>query len=387
MYFRAWPYGVTPEKHSSLWADRLDLFNTLDELFKNFADRKRSFVQPLWGYLGAGKTHTIWHFRFLLEGGQKLRFIYSKFPTQAKNFFELYRDGFMPSFDFEAFVKRCSVLWRKLMTQKNEEEAFFWILDQIAHKSYDFAQVIYNLAKIWSVSPREALRDPLFGLSRMWLQGARLGKGDMRAIGVTRDIRNDPNAVFALGGIVRILTCGEAYHEGLNTSPIVWVMDDCHALFARSSKEQQLIQRGIRRTIDECPINLLILMSFATTDQEKIRIGLIDDLRTVTAYSIVEIPPLTRKEAFTFIMDLINHDEFKKPDVTNKFHPYTKDSITKTVDRIVDKGVDLLPRNLMKCFEHLTDVAQKDKVEPIDAQFVDSFFKEKCSSKFCPLLT
>jgi hypothetical protein len=27
------------------------------------------------------------------------------------------------------------------------------------------------------------------------------------------------------------------------------------------------------------------------------------------------------------------------------------------------------------------------KIEPIDAQFMNLFFKEKCVSKFCPLLT
>ena len=57
MYFLKWPYGLTPLLGSKILADRQDLFDDLKELFDNFADRRRSFVQPIWGYLGAGKTH------------------------------------------------------------------------------------------------------------------------------------------------------------------------------------------------------------------------------------------------------------------------------------------------------------------------------------------
>ena len=387
MYFRLWPYGVTPEKHPTIWADRRDLFDTLSITFENFADRKRSFIQPFWGYLGAGKTHTLWHFGFLYGDARKLTFVYSKFPTQARNFFELYRDGFVPSFDFEAFVRKCTCLWKKLLTDKTEEEAFFWILNQIAHGSYDFAQIVYNLAKIWDISPMKALRDPLFGLSRMWLQGAKLSKREMSAIGVTKDLTKDPNAILTIGGIVRLLTCKEAINEGLEALPVVWVMDDCHVLFARSSKEQELIQRGIRRVIDECPSNLLVIMSFATSDPEKIQTGLIEELKTVTARSLVEVPPLTKEDALLFITDLISHDDFRKLDTTNKFYPYEEESILGVINAITNKGIDLLPRNVIKCFEHLTDEAQKEQLEIIDPKFVDKFFEKNCSPKQCPLFS
>jgi hypothetical protein len=387
MYFQKWPFGVTPEKNAAIWADRKDLFNRLNELFQNFADRKRSFVQHLWGYLGAGKTHAVWHFSFVLEQQQQLKFVYSKFPTHIRNFVELYRDGFIPSFDFEIFAEKCSNLWEVLTSDKDEEKAFFWIRNQIASKYDDFAQIIYNTAKMWSISPMKALRDPLFVLSRMWLEGARLGRRDMNAIGVTSNITNDIDAVLALGGIVRLLTPEEASEKDRSIQPIVWIMDDSHVLFSRPTKEQEVIQRGIKRLIDECPSNLLVMMSFATPDPEKIREGIIDELETVSSHSIIEVPPLNREEAILFITDLINHRDFKKQGVTDRFYPYTKECLVKAIDEMVNRGVDLLPRNTIKCFEHLTDEAQKDKIEPIDAQFVNLFFKEKCASKFCPLLT
>lgn len=375
MYFKKWPYGIVPEEKVSTWADRHNLFGQIKDLFKNFAEKRISFVQPLWGYLGAGKTHTLKHFKFLLEDRQNLIFIYSKFPMQAKNFYELYRDGFVQSLDFGMFVKKCSNLWKNLMVDKEEEEAFLWILDRIANKSYDFAQVIYNLAKLWSFSPVEALRHPYFGLSRMWLQGAKLSSRDMRKIGVTKDIRNDQDAVLSFAGIFRLLTSEEA---GVKVVANVWMLDDSQALLGK-----ELVQHGLRRAIDECPRNVLILISFAMTDPEKIRIGLIDELKTVCASSILEVPPLTADEAFEYIVDLINLEEFKVPN-TDRFYPYTKEVIAEIISKMKDNGIDLLPRSMNYCFGHLTNEAERNALERISTTFVTGFFENKCCPP-CPL--
>jgi len=384
-YFKVWPFGVTPEKHAGIWADRRNLYDELNYLLTNFAERKRSFIQPLWGYLGAGKTHAIWHFGNLFQKKGKVKFIYSKFPIHAKNFYQLYTDGFIPSFDFREFAELSSKLWKRLIANKDEEEAFFFIREKIANRNDDFAQVIYNVAKMWSISPMKASRDPIFILSRMWLQGAKLGRGHLNAIGVARNISNDSDAILALGGIVRLFTF-EDDNENIHGLPIVWALDDSHVIFARPSKQQEEIQRGIRRMIDECPTKLLILMSFATPDPEKIREGLIEELKTVASYSIIEIPPLTKDNALIFILDLINHEDFRRQDAPSKFYPYTEKSIKRIIERIVEKGIDLLPRNIIKCFEHLTDEAQKEKREIIDIEFVDKFFNNKCLSEFCSLL-
>ena len=164
-------------------------------------------------------------------------------------------------------------------------------------------------------------------------------------------------------------------------------LDDLHVIFARPSKQQEEIQRGIRRMIDECPTKLLILMSFATPDPEKIRQGLIEELKTVASHSIIQIPPLTKEKAAIFILDLINHEKFRRSGVSNQFYPYTEQSLKRIIEYIVEKGIDLLPRNIIRCFEHLTDEAQKERKEIIDIQFVDKFFNEKCSSDYCSLLT
>jgi len=387
-YFKAWPFGVTPEKHAAIWADRQYLYDELHHLLMNFAQRKRSFIQPLWGYLGAGKTHAIWHFSNLFEKERRLKFIYSKFPIHAKNFYQLYTDGFIPSFDFMEFAKISSILWRHLISDKSdEEEAFFFIREEIASGNDDFAQIVYNIAKMWSISPIKASRDPIFILSRMWLQGAKLGRRHLNSIGVARNISNDSDAIFALGGIINLLTLEGNYNENLFSVPVVWALDDSHVIFARPSKQQEEIQRGIRRMIDECPTKLLILMSFATPDPEKIRQGLIEELKTVASHSIIQIPPLTKEKAAIFILDLINHEKFRRSGVSNQFYPYTEQSLKRIIEYIVEKGIDLLPRNIIRCFEHLTDEAQKERKEIIDIQFVDKFFNEKCSSDYCSLLT
>jgi len=371
MYFKKWPFAIVPEEHANVWADRHSLYGQIKGLFEDFGQKHISFVQLLWGYLGAGKTHTLRHFQYTLEDKENTTFVYSRFPTGAKNFFELYRDGFVQSFNFGMFVRKSADLWKTLMTEKDEEDAFLWILDRIAHQSYDFAQVVYNLAKLWSTSPKEALRHPSFGLSRMWMQGARLGMRDMRQIGVTKNIKSDEDAVFSLGVLLRLMT-----HEMANkeATSVIWMLDDSQALIGNG-----LIQRGLRRTIDENPRKLLIIISFATTDPEKIRIGLKDELRTVCYPSLLEVPPLSKTEAFQFIVDLINSSDFKEKS-KDKFYPYTKEAIEELVKNMKDKGVDLLPRNINRCADHLTAKAEKNSIERIDESYIRKFFTEDCKS-------
>lgn len=377
MYFKKWPFAIVPEEHASVWADRHSLYNQMKGLFEGFGQKNNSFVQLLWGYLGAGKTHTLRHFQYALENKKNTTFVYSRFPAGARSFYELYRDGFVQSFNFGMFVKKCADIWKTLMAERGEEDAFLWVLDRIAHQSYDFAQVVYNLARLWSISPTEALRHPSFSLSRMWMQGARLGMRDMRQIGVTRNIKNDEDAVFSLGVLLRLLTQEMANNEAAS---VIWMLDDSQVILGNAA-----IQRGLRRTIDENPRRLLIIISFATTDPEKIRLGLNDELRTVCSPSLLEVPPLDKTEAFQFMVDLINISDFKEKS-KDKFYPYTKEAIEELVKNMKDKGIDLLPRNMNRCADHVTGKAEKNSVERINDSYMRKFFTEDCGSD-CPVFS
>jgi len=378
MYFKKWPFAIVPEEHANVWADRHSLYSQMKGLFEDFGQNNISFVQLLWGYLGAGKTHTLRHFQYALENKKNTTFVYSRFPVGAKSFYELYRDGFVQSFNFGMFVKKCADIWKTLTAEKDEEDAFLWILDRFAHQSYDFAQVICNLGRIWSISPAEALRHPSFGLSRMWIQGAKLGLRNMREIGVTKNIKNDDDAVFSLGVLLRLLTQGMANNEEAVT--VIWMLDDSQVLLGNKT-----IQRGLRRAIDESPRRLLILISFATTDPEKIRLGLSDELRTVCSPSLLEVPPLDKTEAFQFMVDLINDPNFKEKG-KDKFYPYTEEAIEELIKNMMDKGIDLLPRNINKCAGHLTSQAEKESVERIDDSYIGKRFSEDCKPD-CPVFS
>ena len=387
MYFKAWPFGIVPEKYASVWADRNDLFLELTEIFENFARNKRSYVQHVWGDYGAGKSHALLHFKFLLDKEEKFWFVYSRFPTRTRNFLELYSNGFMSSLNFMAFANKCSTLWTTLTTNMEEEEAFSYILEEIAAQSYDFAQVVYNLGKLLSVQPHQAFRQPSFLLSRMWLQGEKLGKRDRNFIGVMKNIQNDQDAVQALSGIINVFTSEKSTKNKPPRAGLVWILDDCHVLFASPSKHQQLVQHGLRDSIDAVPARMLIIISWATTDVQKIQQGLINDLKTVSGHSIMMVPVLSKENACVFIENLINSEEFKRDDISDSFYPYTQRGIKRAINLISNKGIDLLPRNVIKCFDHLTNEAQKE-IWPkrMDIDFVNQFFNQKCTIVTCPLL-
>ena len=375
MYFKKWPFTLVAEEHPDIWAERHSLLSQMKSLFEDLERMDNSFVQIMWGYLGSGKTHTLKYFQYSLENKDGAIVEFTRFPVQARNFYELYRDGFVQSLNFPKFVKKCAEIWKGLLVEKGEEEAFAWILREIAHESYDFAQVVCNLAKLWSISPKEALRHHSFNLSRMWLQGAKLGMADMREIGLIKNIKNDEDAILALGGIMRLLTCEDKGNSLSN----VWMLDDSQKLL-----ERQAIQHGLRRAIDECPRRLLVLLSFAMTDPGKVRLGLIDELAKVCAPSLLELPPMNGDEACEYIVDIINHVDFKK-EGTNKVYPYTEESISEIVAQMKAKRIDLLPRNLNWCASHLTKEAEKNSVDHITPKHVTDFFRDKCKPG-CPIL-
>jgi hypothetical protein len=269
----------------------------------------------------------------------------------------------------------------------DEDEAFSYILEEIAGQSYDFAQVVYNFGKLLSVRPHQAFREPAFLLSRMWLQGVKLGKRERNFIGVMKNIQNDQEAVQTLSGIVNVFTSEKSTRNKPPRAGLTWILDDCHVLFASPPKQQRLVQHGIRDSIDAVPVGMLIILSWATTDVQKIQQGLISDLKTVSGHSIVTVPVLSKENACIFIENLINSEEFKRDDISDNFYPYTQRSIRRAINLISNRGIDLLPRNVIKCFDHFTNEAQKE-IWPkrIDIDFVNQFFNQKCSTVTCPLL-
>jgi hypothetical protein len=377
MYFNSWPFRVVPERSPDLWADRKKLFGEMDAAFHDTLEKKRSTFLCVWGYVGAGKSHSLLHFKSLFEKDRKNIVIYSPLPKEMRRFADLYQQGFCNVIDSIAFSRIAADIWTKLNPRAvdlaDEMKALETVSNEITNGRIDIANVILTLGKTVVIS--RSIRDPMCLLSQAWLSGERLSKRELIGLGVSANLTDDSDFVRAASSIIRMLTYQNNGCQGYGS--LIWMLDDCH-YFAEIKKQSQkniaAIQQGLRDMFDLCPDNLCLTLSFASGNSSIIKELLIEDLQSRVS-RMIEVPPLTVEESFDFIFDLINNEKFRSENAKDdEYYPYTKESI-KLIIQSISSEADLTPRNLMKYFDNLTSSAQKEifprKITP---EFVKNHF-------------
>jgi len=369
VYFKNWPFRVVPERSPDLWADRRKFFENFHFLLKNSVERKRSMFHVVWGYIGAGKSHSLLHFKWLLEKGNVV-FIYSPLPKEMKRYGDLYKQGFFNSLNFLSFSRLASDIWRNLnpkgIDPREEIKALEKVNNEIAGGWLDFAGVMMKLGR--TVTLTGSLRDEICLLSQAWLSGVRLTKRELRDLGVSANITEDSDFVRTTSAVIRTF----AYQNG----HVFWMLDDCHFFAAIKRRERAFvaIQQGLRDMFDRCPDSLCLLLSFATRAASAIEELLIEDLRSRMS-STIEISPLSPEESFEFVIDLITNERLKRQDApADRYYPYTKEAIELIIQRVSEEA-DLIPRDIMKRLDEITTKAEREvHPERITPDFVKGVF-------------
>lgn len=379
MYFKSWPFRVVPESSSEVWADRKGLLKELNLLVKDPTEKEDlpSNICCFWGYIGAGKSHSLFYLKWLVEKSGECFFIFSPMPKQVRKFADLYQQGFFKPLSFLALSKVAADVWKGLsrgLDPRNELATLEKLTSEIAGGWIDFGQAIMNLGRI--VALTGAVRDPVCLAVEAWLSGVRLSKTELRLLSVSDCIKEESDFVRATSSIIRLLTYRKNGCNGYRN--VFWVLDDVHflATLKTSPKAFNQVQQGLRDAFDACPNNLCLILSFASRDASKLDELLIEDLASRVSKRI-QVPPLSDEEASEFIVDLINVKDFRKDDNEDIYFPYTKHAIEKTIE-LIKETTDCTPRNLMKWFENLTKAAENE-IYPkrIDADFVSKTFSKE----------
>jgi len=294
-------------------------------------------------------------------------FLYGKLPKHIRSFLDFYRGGFIGLIDF----LKLSQIAKEVYTSLGDESRLFDVAyREISDNWFDVAQVISILARTtWTV---KVTSDPYYALCRAWILGERLGKKELRFLGITKNIDNDQDAVRAMQVLLRLLTLKTQSQSARDT--VILALDDCQFFVELKDSDRKTIQQGLRDVFDGFPEGLCLLMSFTAGDAKKLKSFLIEDLQSRMKKDPIQISELSQSEAVDFITDLINSNKFKKEDAPDKFYPYTEESISKAVD-IVETVDQLTPRNLMSQFDGLTSAAQRELFpKRIDIKFVKKYF-------------
>jgi hypothetical protein len=375
LYFKSWPFRVVPERSSGVWADRKNVLADLNSLIKDTKEKERSSICIIWGYIGAGKSHSLFHLKELVGKNEESVFILSPMPKEIRKYGDLYQYGFFKPLNFLLLSRIAGDVWSKLsegLGPRNEVDTLEKISTEIAGGWIDFAQAIANLGRI--VSLTGSIRDPICLSVEAWLSGTRLSKSELRSLGISNCLKEETDFVRATSSIIRLLTYKKNGCSGFKS--VFWVLDDAHylATLKTSPKVFNQIQQGLRDSFDACPNNLCLILSFAARDALKLDELLVEDLTSRVSRRI-HVPPLSDEEAFEFISDLINSKDFKKDGHEDAYFPYSREAINRII-QLCKERTDLTPRNLMKLFEDITSAAET-KIYPqrIDTDFVSNFIK------------
>lgn len=377
MYFKNWPFRVVPERLPDIWADRKKLFGELNSAFEDTLDKKRATLFCVWGYFGAGKSHSLLHFKTLFDRDGKSFVIYSSLPKEMRRFADLYQQGFYSAINPIVFSRVAADMWTKLnpsgVELSEEMKALDTVTREITCGRMDIASVLLTLGR--SVAVTKSVRDPMCLISQAWLGGERLSKRELRSLGVSSNLSDDSDFVKVASAITRMFTC---QFEGLHEyGSLIWMLDDCH-YFAEVKKQSQrnsaAIQQGLRDMFDLCPDSLCLALSFASGSSSITKELLAEDLQSRIS-RMIHIPPLSIDESFDFVVDLINNEKFRtEKNKDDDYYPYTKEGIRLAIQSI-SRQADLTPRNIMKHFDELTSKAQNEIFpRKITSDFVKSHF-------------
>ena len=377
MYFKNWPFRMVPERSAEIWADRKKIFEEMNASFNDTLDKKRSSLICVWGYVGAGKSHSLLHFKTLLGKNGKNAVVYSTLPKEMRRFADLYQQGFFSAINPIFLGKVAADVWTKLnpsgVSLDEEMKAIELVTNEIACDRMDIATVILALGR--SIATNKSLKDPIYLFSLAWLSGERLPKKYLSLLGVSANLTDDSDFVKVGSSIIRLLTYKS--DKCLEYSSVIWMLDDCHYftdLKKQSQKNFVAIQQGIRDMFDLCPDNLSLTLSFASSSFSVMKELLVPDLQSRVSRTI-QIPPLALEESIEFISDLLCNEKFRSENANDKYYPFTKESLKLTIELISKQGDDLTPRNLMRYFDIITSRAQ-DEIYPsvITTKFVEDRF-------------
>lgn len=361
MYFSSWPFRIVPERSAHIWADRKELYDNLENTLLHGVQRKRSLFCCVWGYLGAGKSHSLMHFAGRLRE-ENVYSIVAPFPRGVKRYEDLYRQSLMKPLNFLDVAKRSANLWESFCKQgvdtKSEMRALETVSKKITEGWLDIAQVFLTLGRTFYLTGQ--IQAPLCLLAQSWLSGNRLTKREMQKLGVSSYLKEGSDFVKATQSLVHLLTYREQECAGFNG--LVWTLDDCHVLATlrgkRDRKRLETIEQNLRDVFDYCPNGLIIVLSFASRDRSRVNDLLIGDIQSrITKW--IEIPPLLKSEAKKFILDLIHDEKVQSKNCSDSFYPYTEDGIDWIIAQI-ENQTDLTPRNIMKFLDYITSKAEEE---------------------------
>jgi len=344
LYLKEWPFQTVPSPtFYEIWAGRNEIKKTLTEMFKRVQQRGPSTIYLLWGYFGAGKTHSLRYFQWKLSNDKEYpTFVgYHEFPASARKFIELYQ-SFIAKINFREIENVAKLVYGHFQ-QEYGSSAIESFDEKISCYNDDFTNAIIAL-----VNGKEK------ATVHRWMRAEKVYLPDLRKVNIRKRIENDEDVCKLFSSLLRLLTyrCTELSVFKC----VIWMVDDFQKIEDLKEDYKKAIRDGLNSLFNSCPERFCLVLSFTSRSVSAIK-GLLSEalIERLPLAPYVTIGPMEKEEAKDFIVDLLK--QFRSENAPDDHFPFSPESVDDIVD-FAYKRDTLLPRNLMRAFDVVLDKAE-----------------------------
>ena len=364
LHLRDWPFSVVPrDEHCFFLADRVQVREDIDALFRHLTRRDSSTIHVLWAYYGAGKTHTLKFISHLCRS-QFPTFmpVYIEFPKEARSFLDLY----------VAFIERLEIsvlqnIFLEVFTSPKKEEA-----------RRKLQQDFPDLFNAMSVLSQE--RSDKVAVANNWLRGQNLPMKDLRMVNITSRLDSAEKALKVVAWIITLMVWA---NESSITSPprILWMIDEFQRISECRKPTQDEINGCLQSIYNRCPSSFSLFLSFSGEPAKLMPHWLSKEIADrIGLEKVIVLPPLSGDDAKLFIGDLIGNFRDSYNSVPNPYFPFSEAAVSKLVE-VVGQKTRLKPRTIMQAcnavLEEADHLIENGKLKLIDADFAASILKDR----------
>lgn len=339
---KEWPFRTTADENfASIWAGRTKTRERIDRLIRKFQLFPKSGLHILWANFGMGKTHTLYHLRFLcqqIKDTPQIIPIYAVMPKRSTGFLELYRE-IVQGFPYDFL--------RKQVQKIGSNHKGSVTLHPMFQRSPGVVKALLCL---------NAEDIELTTVAMQWLTAQPgLSTSQLNLIGVSSRIRTPEDAINALSALTS-LACYDP--DPQKTNRLLVMIDEYQRVGELRPRVAAENNSSLHTYFNEHPSGLQLVLSFSFGKKENVDYLLSSELKSRAEPQAINLDVLSPTEAVEFIRDLFR--QFRCQEDNRWSYPFTPAAVDKIIETIASKKT-LTPRRLMMYFNHVLEQCSLDQ--------------------------
>jgi len=320
--FETSPFSlVADEQAAQCWSGRHEVHQTLEELKKTLLRRADSSLDIVWANLGAGKTHTLFHFAYLLEKDlpKSSLPVFLEMPEQVRNFVDIYR---------------------RIAVALPVERLADILVNTPRGKLPGNLEKAGNVLKFGGAKERATVHS--------WLCAEKPYLSELRACSAIGErVEDDLVATEILQGIVRAFDFAKCR--------LVLLIDEFQRVGVVKPAVRNKILSSLRTVFSRCPRHFSTIIAVQSQVEQSALELVPPELKTLIGRKpAISLPEMDEREAKDFILGRFR---FFRPRgyLGHEATPFDPNAITSIIEYMRQERIPLNPRDILQVFATVYD--------------------------------